>query len=62
LGGDERDPVSKNYPQDAKGWVEVSTINAPNDFHVWDVNIDFSLVYEVDVNASETITSFFFTN
>ncbi len=28
--------------EDAEGWVEVATVNASNDFHVLDVNINFS--------------------
>jgi hypothetical protein len=39
---DELDHVLKNYSQDAKGWVEVTTTNALNDFHVSNVNIDFA--------------------
>lgn len=55
---DELDRVSKNYLQDVKGWVEVATIDASNDFHVLDVNIDFAIVQEVDVKASQIISSF----
>jgi hypothetical protein len=59
LGEDEHDHVLKNYFQDGEGWVEVATTNASNDFHVWDVNINFALVYEVDFNVGETISSSF---
>jgi hypothetical protein len=47
LGGNEFDHVLKNYLHDAKGRIEVTTTHASNDFHVLDVNINFSLVQEV---------------
>jgi hypothetical protein len=43
LGEIELDHVLKNYPPNAEGWVEVATIDALNDFHVSNVNINFSL-------------------
>jgi hypothetical protein len=49
---DELDHVLKNYPPNVEGWVEVATIDALNDFHFSNVNINFSLDQEVDVKAS----------
>jgi len=56
-GGNDLDHVSKNYPQDVEGQVEVAIVHASNDFHVSDVNIDFGLVQKVDVKACQTISS-----
>jgi hypothetical protein len=57
LCANEFDHVLKNYPQVAKGRVEVAIANASNDFHVLNVNIDFALGQEMDVKASQTINS-----
>jgi hypothetical protein len=56
-GIDEIDHVSKKYPQDAKDWVEGTTVCALDDFYVLDINIDFSLVQEVDVKAGHTFSA-----
>jgi hypothetical protein len=57
LGGNDLDHVSKNYPQDVEGQVEVTIAHASNDFHVLDVNINFGLVQKMDVKAGQTISS-----
>jgi hypothetical protein len=44
LSEDEINHVSKKYPHDVEGWVEGATTCASNDFHVLDINIDFTLV------------------
>jgi hypothetical protein len=46
-----------NYPQNAKGQVEVAIVVALNDFHVSNVNIDLALGEEMDVKASQTVNS-----
>jgi hypothetical protein len=58
-GGDEVDHVLKNYLQDAESSIEVATIRASDDFHVSNVNIDFALIHEVGVKASQTVNSSF---
>jgi hypothetical protein len=44
LRADEIDHVSKKYPQDVADWVEGTTANASNDFHVSNIIIDFTVV------------------
>jgi hypothetical protein len=39
LNENELDCVLKNYSQDAKGRIEVTTIKTSNDFHVSNVNM-----------------------
>jgi hypothetical protein len=59
LGGDEFDRVSKNYPWDSEGQIEVVIAHALDDFHISYANIDFALIQEVDVKASQIINVFF---
>lgn len=44
LNEDEIDHDFKKHPQDVKDWVEGTTTRASNDFHVSDININFTLI------------------
>jgi hypothetical protein len=56
---DEIDHVLKQYLHNVENWVEGTTACASYDFHVLDINIDFALVQEVDVKASQTFSAFY---